>query len=80
MFEKLYNFTIGDEKNIERIIDDENLNINHMVLTKGTGLPEHYSNSNVYLIIVRGRMTIKLGEQEPAKYEGGEYNQCTVQH
>jgi quercetin dioxygenase-like cupin family protein len=71
MFEKLYNFTIGDEKNIERIIDDENLNINHMVLTKGTGLPEHYSNSNVYLIIVRGRMTIKLGEQEPAKYEGG---------
>jgi mannose-6-phosphate isomerase-like protein (cupin superfamily) len=71
MLEKLYSFTIGDEKNIERIIDDENININHMVLTKDTGLPVHYSNSNVYLIIVRGRMTIKLGEQEPAKYDVG---------
>ncbi|MGI6486174.1 MAG: hypothetical protein GX759_03630 [Thermoanaerobacterales bacterium] len=71
MLEKTYNFTTADEKNIEKIIDDDNLNINHMVLTKGTGLPEHYSNSNVYLIIVRGVMTIKLSEQEPARYEHG---------
>lgn len=72
MIEKLYNYKITDEKTIERIVDDENINLNHMVLTKGTGLPEHYSNSNVYMVITRGKMTIKLDEQEPAKYEVGD--------
>lgn len=53
MIEKLYNYKITDEKTIERIVDDENINLNHMVLIKGTGLPEHYSNSNVYMVITR---------------------------
>lgn len=72
MLEKLYNYKITDEKTIERIVDDENINLNHMVLTKGTGLPEHYSNSNVYMVIIRGQMTIKLDEQEPAKHVVGD--------
>jgi quercetin dioxygenase-like cupin family protein len=42
-----------------------------MTLTKGTGLPEHFSNSNVYMIIVRGILTIKLGEQEEKEYTQG---------
>ncbi len=71
MIEKTYNFSLTDEKTVERIVDDENLNLNHMVLTKGTGMPEHYSNSNVYMVIVRGIMTLKLGEQEPKKYSQG---------
>lgn len=72
MLEKNYKFTVSDTKNIERIIDDDNVNINHMVLTTGTGLPEHYSNSNVYMIIVRGTITLKLCEQEPQKYVAGQ--------
>jgi len=54
MVEKKYEYSITDDKIIEKIVDDENINLNHMVLVKGTGLPEHYSNSNVYMIIVRG--------------------------
>lgn len=46
MIEKTYNFTKTLEKIIERIIDDENVAINHMVLNKGQALPEHFSNSN----------------------------------
>lgn len=71
MLEKLYNFTRPEEKIIEKIVDDENVVLNHMVLTKGTGLPEHYSNSNVYMIIVKGTMTIQLDEQEPHRYQSG---------
>ncbi|MBM7615566.1 cupin domain-containing protein [Alkaliphilus hydrothermalis] len=70
MIEKNYKYQVIDEKIIERLVDDENIHLNHMVLTKGTGLPEHFSNSNVYMIIVRGRMSIKLNDQE--------YNQYTV--
>jgi quercetin dioxygenase-like cupin family protein len=71
MIEKTYNFSLTDTKMVERLVDDDNLNINHMVLTKGTGMPEHYSNSNVYMVIIRGIMTLKLGEQEPQKYSQG---------
>lgn len=72
MLEKVYNFSTSDTKNIEKLIDDEPVLINHMVLPEGEGLPEHYSNSNVYMIIVRGNMTIKLDEQEPHKYKSGQ--------
>ncbi len=71
MIEKTYDFSLTDTKIVERLVDDDNLNINHMVLTKGTGMPEHYSNSNVYMVIIRGIMTLKLGEQEPKKYSQG---------
>lgn len=72
MLEKNYNYSLEDVKNIERIVDDDNVNINHMVLPKGERLPEHFSNSNVYMIIVNGIMTIQLNDQEPHKYKKGD--------
>lgn len=72
MLEKKYVYSLTDDKIIERIVDDENIHLNHMVLVKGTGLPEHYSNSNVYMIIVRGKMTLQLNEQEPHHYIKGD--------
>lgn len=71
MIEKIYQFKEINEKIIEKIVDDDNLVINHMVLTKNTGLPEHFSNSNVYMIIIKGKMTIKLNDHEPNIYEKG---------
>lgn len=71
MLEKSYFFTRTSEKIIERIVDDENVAINHMVLNKGQALPEHFSNSNVYLIIVRGVLTLQLAEQPAQNYLAG---------
>jgi len=63
MIEKecLYNVTVS--KIIERIVSDDNVDINHMVLQKGDELPIHDSNSNVYLIIVRGEANNKCLEK-----------------
>lgn len=72
MLEKIYGFSTLDTKNIEKLIDDDPILINHMVLPKGEGLPEHYSNSNVYMIIIRGSMTLALDEQEPHLYHSGQ--------
>ena len=71
MIEKIYKFTMTDEKTIERIVDDEHSAINHMVLNKGEALPIHDSNSHVYLVIIRGKMSITLAEQETHVYEAG---------
>lgn len=71
MIEKKYTYQINDEKIIERIISDGNVDINHMILPKGGALPVHNSNSNVYMIIVRGILTISLDGQPPSKYQKG---------
>lgn len=72
MLEKIYAYAMEDTKNIEKIVNDDHALINHMVLPKGEGLPEHYSNSNVYMIIIRGNLTLKLNEQEPHQYTSGQ--------
>ena len=71
MIEKLYEFKRYDSKLIEKIIDDENVNINHMILPKGDRLPEHFSNSNVYMIVVQGKVSLQLDEQKTVSYPAG---------
>ncbi|MGQ9801225.1 MAG: cupin domain-containing protein [Candidatus Saccharicenans sp.] len=71
MIEKTYSFTRTSEKLIEKIIADDNLALNHMVLNQGQALPEHFSNSNVYLIVIRGTITLQLAEQPAHSYPAG---------
>lgn len=68
MLEKQYFYAESADKLIEKVIDDDNINLNHMILPKGENLPEHYTNSNVYFIIVSGTMSLQLGEQEVKDY------------
>lgn len=71
MTETKFNYTISTNKTIEKIILDDNVNINHMLLPKGDRLPEHYSNSNVYMIVAKGIVSLKLNDQENHKYPAG---------
>ena len=71
MVEKVFNLYTGDEKKIEKVIFDENLHYIHLVFNKGDGLPEHYSNSNVYMTVLRGTLSIGLNDQEVNDYGKG---------
>ena len=71
MIEKVYNMTYGNTKTVEMLISDENVNYIHMVFNKGEGLPEHFSNSNVYMTVIRGTLSIGLNEQEIHEYNQG---------
>lgn len=71
MIEKLYNFASGQVKTIERIVEDDFAAINHMILGQNDALPEHNANSNVYMIIVRGRITLRLDDQAEQTYPAG---------
>jgi len=66
--EKVYKFNSTDQKLIEKIVNNQNVNINHMVLPRGERLPVHNPNSDVYLIIINGAMDIALQQQKPARY------------
>ena len=69
MVEKTYKISTGNERSVEKVIQDENIHYIHMIFGKGEGLPEHFSNSTVYMTVVRGTLSIGLDEQEIHRYE-----------
>ena len=71
MVEQVFALSRGNEKAVEKVIFDENLHYLHMVFNKTEGLPEHFSNSNVYMTVVRGKLSIGLNDQEIHEYEAG---------
>lgn len=71
MVEQVYKISTGNEKAVEKVIFDENLHYLHMVFNKGEGLPEHFSNSNVYMTVVRGTLSIGLDNQKINEYPNG---------
>lgn len=71
MIEQVFHLTQGDAKTIEKVVMDENLHYMHMILNHGEALPEHFSNSNVYMAVLRGTLSIGLGDQEDHVYPKG---------
>lgn len=71
MIEQIFKLSRGNEKAVEKVIFDENIHYLHMIFNKGEGLPEHFSNSNVYMTVVRGKLSIGLNDQEIHEYEAG---------
>ena len=71
MVGQIFKLARGNEKAVEKVILDENLHYLHMVFNKGEGLPEHFSNSNVYMTVVRGKLSIGLDDQNIHEYEAG---------
>lgn len=71
MVEQIFKLTREDEKSVEKVIFDENVHYLHMVFNKDEGLPEHFSNSNVYMTVIRGKLSIGLNEQEIHEYDAG---------
>lgn len=71
MVEKQIKFTQSEDKVVEHIIEDDNVGINHMILRKSEALPEHYANSHVYMIVVRGSVTLRLNDEPANSHPSG---------
>ncbi|NNJ32075.1 cupin domain-containing protein [Lacrimispora defluvii] len=71
MIEQVFLLAQNNEHMIEKVITDENVNFNHMIFNKNEGLPEHFSNSNVYMTVIRGLVSIGLDEHEIHEYSAG---------
>ena len=69
MIEQVFELSRGNEKAVEKVIFDENIHYLHMLFNNGEGLPEHFSNSNVYMTVVRGKLSIGLNDQAIHEYE-----------
>ena len=69
--EEVYSIRTGNERTVEKILLDENLHYLHMIFGLNDGLPEHFTNSTVYMTVIRGCLTIALEGGEDRKYPAG---------
>lgn len=71
MVEQIFKLSQKNEKAVEKVIFDENVHYLHMIFPQNDGLPEHFSNSNVYMTVIRGTLSIGLDDQEIHEYNPG---------
>lgn len=71
MIEQIFQIATGNTKSVKKVIQDNNIHYIHMIFNKDEGLPEHFSNSNVYMTVVRGMLSIGLNDQDIHVYEAG---------
>ena len=71
MLEKSVAYTRAEAFVMEKIIDDEPVNINHIILAPGEAAPVHVSNSHVHQIIVRGTLSLSLEDGTFNHYPAG---------
>lgn len=68
MIEEVFKLSKSADKTVEKVIQDDNLDYIHMIFNQNEGLPLHYSNSNVYMTVLQGQLSIGLDEQEVKVY------------
>lgn len=71
MVEQVFELGKGDKKLINKVIFDENVHYIQAIFAKDEGLPIHYSNSNVYMTVIRGTLSIGLDDLEVNEYTSG---------
>jgi len=71
MVEQIFKLTPGNEKVVEKVILDGNLHYMHIIINTDDGFPEHYTNAMVYMTVVRGTISLRLGDQETHSYTAG---------
>jgi quercetin dioxygenase-like cupin family protein len=71
VIEEVFKMSTGDKTAVEKLILEDDLNYIHMVFERGKGLPLHYSNAVVHITVVRGRLSITLGDEKTKVYERG---------
>lgn len=64
MIEEVFTLSTNKERTVEKVIQDDNLDYIHMIFNKDEGLPLHYSNSNVYMTVLQGQLSIALDDQQ----------------
>ena len=71
MIERVFTLTNGPDRTVEKIIQDERMDYIHMLFNKNGGLPVHHANSNVYMTVLQGRLSIGLDDQGVSVYPAG---------
>ena len=56
----------------ENLINSDPVMINHVVIAPGQGFDAHYTDSNVFIHIMRGRITLTFEDGSIDRFNGGQ--------
>ena len=75
MPEIVYGYSLKNDKTYGKlVVDDSHLVINHIVMPMGEGLPDHLTNSNVYILMTKEELTIHFEKQRKPHLHHGPDN------
>jgi rubrerythrin len=69
---QVHPLTSTDEKFFETLVDREQVMINHAVVPVGGGFDAHHTDSNVYIQVLRGKITLTFADGRIAGFTGGQ--------
>ncbi len=72
MLARLFKYTIEEKDIFENILKDENIMLNHMIIESGKFFPKHPTDAHVYIIVVKGELSISLGDETKKTYKKGD--------
>ena len=70
--EKVYPYTITEQEIFENIFTHKDILMNHVVVPSGQSFPRHPTDAVVYILIVRGELSMTLGDQDTRQYRAGQ--------
>ncbi len=71
MIEKVNTFSFNQEDILVPMIEDGDFKLNHVVLPGKHAFPAHPTDALVTIIVLRGRLQVALGDQQPVIYDAG---------
>lgn len=72
MAAKLFNYSLEQKDLFENILKDENIMLNHVVIESGKFFPKHPTDAHVYIIIVKGELSVTLNDDTKNIYKKGD--------
>jgi len=71
MIEQTYIYSTGNKTEIEMLVQDPTVRINHMILAPGDTIPSHPTSTRAFLVVTDGVLGLTLDAQEQHKYTKG---------
>ncbi|PKM94638.1 MAG: hypothetical protein CVU84_08965 [Firmicutes bacterium HGW-Firmicutes-1] len=70
--EKVYNYTITNQEIFENVFKDDKVLMNHVVVPPGKVFPKHPTDAIVYVLIIRGELSITFENNETKIFKVGQ--------
>ncbi|NLA92465.1 MAG: hypothetical protein GX842_03355 [Spirochaetales bacterium] len=71
MPEKVYSFSTDDVTAVERIVNNEDVRINHLSLVGGESVDPHATAEAAHFIVTKGVLSLRLNEGIEEQYPEG---------
>ena len=72
MYIQAHQLTDTDSKLFENLINRDEVMINHVVIAPGEGFDGHHTDSNVFIHILRGRITLTFEDGSSERFTDGQ--------